>query len=60
MAAPDTITMKMQEVDRLKVIQAVVDGLLMPWKAAEWLDLSRQQIERSCGLNGKFRQKWLV
>ncbi len=46
MAAPGTITMKMQEVDRLKVIQAVVDGLLMPWKAAERLELSRRQIER--------------
>jgi transposase len=40
------ITMSMREVDRLKVIQGVVDGNVMPWRAAEQLDLSRRQIER--------------
>ncbi|MFC0696083.1 ISNCY family transposase [Paraburkholderia humisilvae] len=40
------ITMSMHEVDRLKVIQGVVDGNVMPWRAAEQLDLSRRQIER--------------
>ncbi|MCX8567340.1 MAG: Transposase [Glomeribacter sp. 1016415] len=46
MAAPGTITMTMREVDRLKVIQAVVDGGLLVWKAAERLELSRRQVER--------------
>lgn len=46
MAAPGTITMTMREIDKLKVIQAVVDGGLMVWKAAERLELSRRQVER--------------
>lgn len=29
------ITMRMRELDRLKVIQAVGDGPLIPWRAAE-------------------------
>lgn len=40
------ISMSMRELDRLKVIEAVVDGRLMPWRAAERLRLSRRQIER--------------
>jgi transposase len=40
------ITMSMREVDRLRAIQSVVDGRLMPWRAAERLGLSRRQIER--------------
>ena len=46
MATPGTITMTMREVDRLKVIQAVVDGGLMVWIAAERLELSRRQVYR--------------
>ena len=46
------ITMSMSEFDRLKVIQAVADGLLMPWRAAERLGISRRQIER---LTKRFR-----
>nr|WP_235024439.1 ISNCY family transposase [Caballeronia cordobensis] len=42
----ETITMSMREVDRLKVIEAVVDGRLMPWRAAERLGMSRRQVER--------------
>jgi hypothetical protein len=38
--------MTMRELDRLKVIEAVVDGRLMPWRAAERLRLSRRQVER--------------
>ncbi|WP_175108489.1 ISNCY family transposase, partial [Pararobbsia alpina] len=38
--------MSMRELDRLKAIQAVVDGLLMPWRAAERLGISRRQVER--------------
>ena len=40
------ISMSMRELDRLKVIEAVVDGRLMPWRAAERLRLSRRQVER--------------
>ena len=35
MAATDRITMMMREFDRFKVIQSVVDGYRMPWRAAE-------------------------
>jgi len=45
-AQPGTITMSMRELDRLKVIQAVVEERLMPWRAAERLGLSRRQVER--------------
>src|ERR1700722_10725983 len=40
------ITMSMRELDRLKAIQAVAEGLLMPWRAAERLGISRRQVER--------------
>jgi hypothetical protein len=40
------ITMSMRELDRLKIIQAVADGMLMPWRAAERLGISRRQVER--------------
>ncbi|ASL42171.1 hypothetical protein bAD24_I01685 [Burkholderia sp. AD24] len=46
MAQPGTITMSMRELDRLKVIQAVIEQRLMPWRAAERLGLSRRQVER--------------
>lgn len=42
----ETITMTMRELDRLKVIQAVVELGLPVWRAAEKLSLSRRQIER--------------
>ena len=45
MRKPETLTMTMRELDRLKVIQAVVDGLAI-WRAAEKLGLSRRQVER--------------
>ncbi|WP_458218742.1 ISNCY family transposase [Paracidovorax citrulli] len=38
--------MTMREMDRLKVVQAVVDHGLMVWRAAEKLGLSRRQVER--------------
>lgn len=28
----NTITMSMRELDRLKVVEAVVEGRLMPWR----------------------------
>jgi transposase len=46
MDRPGMITMSMREIDRLKAIQAVVEGLLMPWRAAERLGISRRQVER--------------
>jgi len=44
MAATDRITMSMRELDRFKVIQSVVDGLLKPWRAAERLSLTTRQV----------------
>lgn len=46
MPMPETITMTMRELDRLKVIQAVVDHGLTVWRAADNLGLSRRQVER--------------
>ena len=39
MRQPETLTMTMRELDRLKVIQAVVDHGLTVWRAAEKLGL---------------------
>jgi transposase len=41
-----TITMGMREVDRLKTVQAVVDGALRVGVAAQRLGVSRRQLER--------------
>jgi transposase len=46
MAATDRITMTMRELDRLKVIQTVVDRMLKPGLAAERLRLTVRQVER--------------
>ena len=46
MAGSGTITMSMREIDRLKVIQAVVDGNLKPMQAASRLGLTTRQIQR--------------
>uniref|UniRef100_UPI0013C2EAEB helix-turn-helix domain-containing protein n=1 Tax=Trinickia diaoshuihuensis TaxID=2292265 RepID=UPI0013C2EAEB len=46
MAATERITMTMRELDRYKVIEAVVDGMLKPWRAAERLGLTTRQIRR--------------
>ena len=46
MAATDTITMSMRELDRYKVIQSVADGLLKPWRAAQRLELTTRQVRR--------------
>jgi len=53
MGRPDTITMSMRELDRCKVIEAVVRDGLMVWRAAEKLGISRRQIER---LAQRYRQ----
>ncbi len=44
MNATGTITMTMRKLDRLKVIQAVVDMGLKPDRAAERLKLTTRQI----------------
>ena len=41
-----TITMAMRELDRLKVIQSVIDGTLKPGRAAERLGLTDRQVRR--------------
>lgn len=41
------VTGSMRELERLKPIQAVAEGLLMPWRAAERFGISRRQVERS-------------
>ncbi|MDG0023217.1 ISNCY family transposase [Trinickia sp. Y13] len=46
MAATERITMTMRELDRYKVIQAVAEGMLKPWRAAERLGLTTRQIRR--------------
>ena len=46
MSATGTITMSMYEIDRLKIIQAVVDGNLKPIRAAERLQISTRQVRR--------------
>jgi transposase len=40
------VTMSMRELDRLKWIQAVVDGDLYPYKAAERLGITTRQLRR--------------
>ncbi|WP_412026319.1 helix-turn-helix domain-containing protein [Burkholderia cepacia] len=40
------VTLTMRELDRLKVIQAMVDTGLKPGRAAERLGLSVRQVER--------------
>ena len=40
------VTVTMQELDRLKCIQAVVDGELQPIRAAERLGMTTRQVRR--------------
>lgn len=46
MASHPMITLSMREIDRLKTIQAVVDGDLKATLAAERLQLTRRQVDR--------------
>lgn len=46
MARTEIITMSMREVDRLKTVQAVVDGTLRPRVAAARLELTTRQVQR--------------
>lgn len=45
-ARSETITMTMHEIDRFKIIQAVVDGNLKPRNAAVRLGLTTRQVQR--------------
>jgi hypothetical protein len=46
MAREPRVNLSMKELDRLKCIQAVIDGNLKPGRAAERLSLTVRQIER--------------
>jgi transposase len=46
MRAAELVTLNMRELDRLKVIQAIVETGLKPGRAAERLGLSVRQVER--------------
>ncbi|MFL9904741.1 helix-turn-helix domain-containing protein, partial [Paraburkholderia fungorum] len=46
MRAAELVTLNMRELDRLKVIQAIVELGLKPGRAAERLGLSVRQVER--------------
>lgn len=64
MGRPNTITMSMRELDRCKVIEAVVQDGLMDWRAAEKLGISTRQVERLAqryrqdGPRGLVSRKW--
>ncbi|WP_260429147.1 helix-turn-helix domain-containing protein, partial [Burkholderia stagnalis] len=45
------VTLNMRELDRLKVIQAVVDTGLKPGRAAERLGLTVRQVQRTRSIN---------
>ena len=46
MQPTELVTLTMRELDRLKVVQAVVDRMLKPGLAAERLHLTVRQVER--------------
>jgi hypothetical protein len=46
MRQPARVTVSMQELDRLKCIEAVVEGDLQPIRAAERLGLTPRQVRR--------------
>ncbi len=54
MAQSEVITVSMQELDRLKTVQAVMDGQLRPSVAAERLDITDRQFRR---LIERYRQE---
>ncbi|ODV44284.1 hypothetical protein AWV79_10075 [Cupriavidus sp. UYMMa02A] len=54
MAKSEVITVSMQELDRLKTVQAVVDGQLRPGVAAERLEITDRQFRR---LLERYRQE---
>ncbi|RWA49080.1 integrase [Cupriavidus sp. UYMSc13B] len=54
MAGTEVITVSMRELDRLKTVQAVVDGQLRPGVAAERLEITDRQFRR---LLERYRQE---
>ena len=50
MRQPTRVTVTMRELDRLKSIQAVVDGELKPMRAAERLGMTSRQVRRLAAL----------
>ena len=54
MAGPEVITVSMREIDRLKTVQAVVDGQLRPGAVAERLGITDRQFRR---LLERYRQE---
>ena len=46
MRQAELVTLNMRELDRLKVVQAIVEMGLKPGRAAERLGLSVRQVER--------------
>ncbi|WP_247422366.1 helix-turn-helix domain-containing protein [Ralstonia pseudosolanacearum] len=54
MARPEVITVSKRELDRLKTVQAVVDGQLRPGVAAERLEITDRQFRR---LLERYRQE---
>ena len=54
MAGTEVITVSMRELDRLKIVQAVVDGQLRPGVAAERLEITDRQFRR---LLERYRQE---
>ncbi|WP_322788516.1 helix-turn-helix domain-containing protein [Paraburkholderia oxyphila] len=40
------ISMSMRELDRFKVVEAIDEFRLKPWRAAKRLAISRRQVER--------------
>ena len=46
MKPTERVTLTMRELDRLKVVQAVVDRMLKPGLAAQRLQLTVRQVER--------------
>ncbi|MDK3026618.1 ISNCY family transposase [Cupriavidus taiwanensis] len=54
MAKSEVITVSMHELDRLKTVQAVVDGQLRPGVAAERLEITDRQLRR---LLERYRQE---
>lgn len=54
MAKPEVITVSMRELNRLRIVQAVVDGMLKPGVAAQRLNLTDRQIRN---LVSRFREE---
>jgi len=53
------VTVSMQELDRMKCIEAVIDGSLTPIRAAERMGLTSRQVRRlACDIGSKAQSGW--